>query len=330
MSPIVVATLLVASGPVRTVPLTAETIQAPVRVVCPVGQTTRLVFPWPMLEARGKPADVEAIGLVPAASRPQGVLEIQPSSHPARARILIHFDDDQKRTLILNVRSSDSGGDSEIRFAWRDTPAAPARSAAPSPAPAARPPEHRSPNPGTRPPGSPAPKVPPVTAPSAPPREAVPSPVPTPSPSAPPTPEASASPATLELDALGMARATSVKINRREGRPGQRPVVLEDALHGDRNVPGGDRWIWFRFRVLEGASLPGPTAGSKVRSLKWEKGSIDAFHVEASGKDLRVYVQLPRAEVTKKTRVEIGLTDGGTYRFALSSPWLASFLSSLF
>ena len=118
------------------------------------------------------------------------------------------------------------------------------------------------------------------------------------------------------MDAGELAALTPVKIGRREGLTGQRIIVLEDALRSDRN-------LFLRFRVLRGAA-------TKVVSVKWEAGDVPTCAQAIDGKDLRLVVQLPRQRVSKKTRVEVRLSEGGPYTFALSSPWFSSFLSSLF
>jgi hypothetical protein len=154
-----------------------------------------------------------------------------------------------------------------------------------------------------------------------------PSPAPSPSPSpvataapAPPVPAISppptAAPAPPALDLQGLLRATPRTIDRREGLPGQRPMVLKDALFGDE-------WIWLRFHLEGGAT-------ARVDRVWWEQGEIATYIQEANGKDLRIVVQVPRAPVSKKTRVSLRLADGPAYRFALTPSTLTSFFKELF
>jgi hypothetical protein len=110
--------------------------------------------------------------------------------------------------------------------------------------------------------------------------------------------------------------AKAVVIGRREGLPGQRPMILVDALNGRDS-------IWLRFR-LEGG------AGERVARVSWEHGEVTTFEEVADGKDRRVVVQLPRALVTSKTRVALEVAGGPTYRFPLTAPTLARLLRSLF
>jgi len=149
-------------------------------------------------------------------------------------------------------------------------------------------------------------------APSPPPLER-PSPSP-PAPIVPPSPPPTQAPPPLDLQ--GLLRATPRTIDRREGLPGQRPMVLKDALFGDE-------WVWLRFQLEGGAS-------DHVDRVWWERGDIASYVQETSGKDLRIVVQIPRAAVTKKTRVSLKLAAGPAYRFALTPSTLTSFFKELF
>src|SRR6185295_9939153 len=107
------------------------------------------------------------------------------------------------------------------------------------------------------------PPAPPVT----PPVVAPPPPVAT----APPPTMAPAAPAAAALDMEGLLRARPVAIDRKEGRPGQRAMILVDALHGDE-------WIWLRFRLEGGAS-------ERVERVSWEHGEITRVMQEPAGRD---------------------------------------------
>jgi hypothetical protein len=151
------------------------------------------------------------------------------------------------------------------------------------------------------------PEPPPVTVAAAP----TPAPAPTPEPTPQPAPSATATPEPSDL-----LWAKAVVIGRREGLPGQRPMVLVDALSGQDSV-------WLRFRLEDGAL-------AAVARVHWEHGEVTTFEQVADGSDRRVVVQLPRAQVTPKTRVSVEIAGGPTYRFALTAPTLARLFRSLF
>jgi hypothetical protein len=196
----------------------------------------------------------------------------------------------------LAVRPTDAGGTARVEFRGPSqvvellleaVPPVP-----PEPAPT---PEAAAPAPPTVAPAPPATTQPPVT---------VPTPAPAPA-SASATPEPS-----------GVVWAKAVVIGRREGLPGQRSMVLVDALSGQDTV-------WLRFRLEDGAS-------AEIARVHWEHGEVTTFEQVADGADRRVVVQLPRARVTPKTRVSLELAGGPTYRFALTAPTLARLFRSLF
>ena len=138
-------------------------------------------------------------------------------------------------------------------------------------------------------------------------------------------PSATASPLPMDVGSLtaqgtfdfeGLLLARPERIERREGLPGQPHVVLEDALRSDR-------WVWLRFRVQDGAR-------GGVERVAWEHGVIGSFRAQAAGPDLRLVIQLPRALVTKRTRVDLRLRPGGSYRFRVDAPWLSTFIRDMF
>jgi hypothetical protein len=140
---------------------------------------------------------------------------------------------------------------------------------------------------------------------------AAPAPAPPSSPEPTPAPPASATPEPSDL-----VWAKPVVIGRREGLPGQRPMVLVDALSGQDSV-------WLRFRLEDGAD-------AAVARVHWEHGEVTTFEQVADGADRRVVVQLPRGQVTPRTRVSVEIAGGPTYRFALTAPTLARLFRSLF
>ena len=155
----------------------------------------------------------------------------------------------------------------------------------------------------------PPPSAPPVV-------EAVATPAPAASPRVTePAPDRPASQAAgLHLE--GLLRARSVNVGRHEGLPGQREMVLVDALHGEE-------WIWFRFTLEGGASL-------RIARVSGERGEITSVVQEPSGADLRVIVQVPRAAVTRSARLVLEVRDGPAYTFALGSRSLGRVLKDLF
>ena len=141
-------------------------------------------------------------------------------------------------------------------------------------------------------------------------------PSPAPSPAPPPSTVAAPPLGPPALDLQGILKATPRAIERREGLPGQRPMVLKDALFGDE-------WVWLRFHLEGGAS-------ARVDRVWWEQGDITTYVQEASGKDLRIVVQIPRGAVSKKTRVSLRVAAGPAYRFALTPSTLTSFFREIF
>lgn len=141
-----------------------------------------------------------------------------------------------------------------------------------------------------------------------------PAPPPSPVPVLPAAPAATPGPPALDLQ--GLLRATPRAIDRREGLPGQPPMVLKDALYGDE-------WVWLRFDLKGGAT-------ARVDRVWWEQGEITTYAHEARGKDLRIVVQIPRAGLSRKTRVSVKVADGPAYRFALTPSTLTNFFKELF
>jgi len=145
-----------------------------------------------------------------------------------------------------------------------------------------------------------------------------------PSPATPPAPAATVAAATRTdplappsvLDLPALLAATPVAIDRREGLPGHRSMLLVDALKGDK-------WVWLRFRLEGGAA-------ARVEKVTWEHGDIASFTQEPSGEDLRVVVQLPRAPITKKTRVSLKVAEGALYKFPLRPGTIPGLFRSLF
>jgi hypothetical protein len=230
---------------------------APVRIVCPLKQTTRVVLPEALRQLKGVGRETEQLGLSVERTRPLALIVVRPETHPVSAQLEFRG---HSRVIRLVFESAAEGESGEVHLV----------------------------DASTRPPSVP----PPVAAPPAGP---------------------AASPA-LDLD--GLLAATPVAIDRREALPGQPGMVLVDALKGDK-------WIWLRFRLERGAA-------ARVERASWEHGDIASFTQEAAGEDLRIVVQVPRARVTRKTRVSIKLLGGGQYRFALRPGTIPGLFRSLF
>ncbi len=278
--------ILAAGLPARSVVVSADAPD-PLRVVCPVAQVTRIVFPEPIRQLKG-PALGSPLNLRVERTKPNGIITVQPSAHPARSSVEFRG---ASGVIRLLLETAPSGEASELNLVLAEPRA---EVEPPSPAPETLPPapiatlaEAPSPSPAARP-----------------------TPDPTPAASAPP----SSSAVLLDLD--GLVRAQAVSIGRREGLPGQRPMVLVDALRGER-------WIWLRF-ALEGG------AQERIASVSWDQGRIPSFLQEPEGKDLRVILQVPRAAVTRRSRVTLEVESGPIYTFALSSSSLAGFFKDLF
>jgi hypothetical protein len=277
--------LALAGLAVRTVTVPADAA-GPVRVGCPAQETTRIVLPEALRQLKASAIDRKRLGMVIERTQPQGVVIVRPEAAGATARVEFRG---PTRVVELVI---------EATSAVVPTPARIAQKAA---AATATPPPPDPPTPTPTPTVAPTPTVPPPT--------------PTHEPRATATPQQAAAPtATPAPSELLWAKA--VVIGRREGLPGQRPMVLVDALNGRDS-------IWLRFRLEGGAT-------ERVARVSWEHGDVKTFEEVADGKDRRVVVQLPLALVTPKTRVALEVAGGPTYRFPLSAPTLSRLLRSLF
>jgi hypothetical protein len=272
--------LLLAS--VQTIVVPRDRLADPVRVACPVEQTTRIVFPEALRRFRTLPGDARGLRVDVETSKPQGVIVVHAATHPSSRTVEFRG---PSLVMTLVLESAAAGGASEVRVVVAETPSPPAVEPAPSPAPP-----------------SPAPPSPPPTA--------------APSPPPPEDPSGSTVAPPGFFTAADLLRTSQVRIGRREGLPGQNPMVLMDALHGDD-------WIWLRFRLEGGAD-------SRVQAVTWEHGALTRYIQEPDGGDLRIVVQLPKARVSRKTRLSLKLESGPAYRFALNPSTLPNFLRDLF
>ncbi len=261
-----------------------------VKVSCPVHVVTRVSFPEPLRELRLARADRLSLGVRILTASPRALIEIEPVAHPRRARLRFRG---PSSSIELELETVASGPSSQIDLLRAEVP--------PQPSPAIPLPSE-------------APLLP-AAPPQRPPAEPVVASQGPPSPS-PNQTEPSPDRAPVVFDLSSLMRATPVNIGRREGLPGQSAMVLVDALRGEA-------FVWLRFTLEKGAT-------DRVSAVSWDKGAIAAFTQEPVGRDLRVVVQLPRGEVTRKTRVALETASGGRYRFALNSGTLAGFFRSLF
>jgi hypothetical protein len=312
---LILAAALAAAGlPVRSVSIPAAAVSKPIRIDCPVGQLTQIVFPERLILLKASAGAADDLGVSAEQSSPVGMVSVRPRKTATGTLEL------RGPTLVLTVvvRGVETGGGSEIRL----TLASPAP--APTPKPTAPPTslaQVRIPETAARPTPAPTPLPtvpagPPVTMPAPPPTTlAAASPSPPPlapriSPSSDPVPSVGG------FNSEALKTAKPVSIGRREGLPGEPEMVLDAAFRGDQS-------IWLRF-VLVGSPK------SRVERITWEGGEVQEFVQEPAGKDLRILVQLPRTKVSERTRVTIKINSGGTYRFALNTGTFADFLKGLF
>jgi hypothetical protein len=115
------------------------------------------------------------------------------------------------------------------------------------------------------------------------------------------------------MDLEGLLSAKSVVINRREGLPGQKPLVLDDALKGDTSV-------WLRFTLQGGAA-------DRVARVTLGSQAISFFSQKPAGKDLKIVVQVPATSLKKKASMALEFSGGRRYNFAtLTTPTLTNLL----
>jgi hypothetical protein len=256
--------------------LVAPAEGGPVVVVeCPARQTTRLVFPEALHALKVRRQAKSQLGLTVERSEPLGVIVARPPS--AGPEDVIEFRG-PTTTFVLRLKAASHGSGSEIRIE-RPIPAAPALPT-PEPSPTSAP---REP---TAPPPTPAPATIATAAPPAEPR--------------------------ASLDEL--LKAQVVLVGRREGLPGERELVLVDALKGRSTV-------WLRF-LLEGG------AAERLAEASWEQGRLADVVQEPAGKDLRIIVALPREALTKRSMVSLRV-GARTYEFSFSAAAFRGLLKAL-
>lgn len=284
-----------------------------VRVACPRWALTRIVLPSDLTQISGDARGQRALGVAVERTRPQAVLRVQPRGRAGATLVDIRG---SQLHLRLALETTEGTRDRTLTLAVPSAPPArPAQRAAPAHdvAPAitsrdlartdvvALPPESK---PASVPP---SPVVEPL-APSPAPTMASPMPSPTPQAAVASTPTPTRDSA-VAFDVRALLRASRVRLGRQEGLPGQRRMTLVEALHDES-------FVWLRFTLSDGAS-------ERVQAVGWERGPLSSFTQEAVGANLQVVVQLPRAPITRRTRVTLSMLSGSEYRFALSSGTLA-------
>ncbi len=341
--------LAIGFGPLRpadaaprvvTIAAGAATAASPLRIECPLNQATRIVVARSLRRVVVKPPTaVDPLGIAVLGSRPEGIIRVQPTRHPLSAEMHVSV---EGRVLVLALRTSSQGAPSELRLVLataepepaaeplaramvRPAPQRPVPTHAPTPAILAQPNALPTPVPTPVPTPSrsasptPAPVVAQATAPPA--RPSLSAPVPAVTPTslftprpAPPAPQPTAQPASSPaMDFEGLLSAKSVAINRREGLPGQKPLVLDDALKGDTSV-------WLRFTLHGGAA-------ERVALVTLAGQPVSLFSQKPAGNDLKIVVQVPAASLTKKASMALELAGGRRYYFAaLTTPTLTNLL----
>jgi hypothetical protein len=355
--------LLLNAGEVKApilVPEGVGTAKAPVRLECPVKQTTRIVLPGAIKRMKARDQEFAKLFGLTAMTRPVGVIKVTPIQHPAEGELYLEVG---TRTLILVLRTVPDGVSSEVRLAFPEQEApktgavasvgsnagekvsngkadgAPHVALTPAPGPmhgggtrTSEPTLSSSSSPAPRQPGERevAPKPsPPVAVPP------TPSPVPkaTPSPTAPPS--ASPSPPPEGQKPVPLATPAAEPASKAEG---WQMRLAQAVVNGAPSVPIGRK-----------AGLPGQKAmvledvlkgdqylwcrftlkgGSKahVERVSTEWGDLENYSVTPVGQDLKIVVELPRVKTTKKTAITI-VAEGPPYKFpALASPTLGNTL----
>jgi hypothetical protein len=323
--------------------LGAQQVEVPangrVSVSCAVGKTTRIVFPGEAedLDLPGVET-LRLLGFKVLEQTPRATISVTPARHPASGTIRF------QGTLTFEVRieTTPDGAPKEVWLVPAKPPSPPpaaaqkptarpvvvqdARRSAPAKAtgPSAEPPSVASSD-GGSPPGrheeplltalQPASVEPPAQS------------FPTPAQSLPTPPLGAADssiPSSKEqgsggVDLSGVLSATPEVIGRREGLPGQKPCVLVDALKGD----GPQAFVWLRFRLEGGAH-------AVLEHVTRDGQEVTNLSQEVVGPDLRIVVQVRKADLTKRSRVTLKFAGTPSYDFKVSSNTLAHFLKELF
>src|SRR5262245_42820500 len=296
---LLLATAVSSSSGARIVEVPLRT-DKPVLVLCPVDQATRIVLPERLTRVTASAGAKSALGIAIERYQPEGALTIHPKSYPASGRLEVRG----PTTLItLQIESAASGAASEIRLVLQ---AAPIETAGAAPTAHA---EEASPQIATN--TSPEPPVP-----ASPSTAAHSQGQPASTPAAELSAVATAPGRSADDELTLLSGAEHIAIGRREGLPGQKEVVLVDALKSQD-------WFWLRFVVRDGAS-------ERVERVTLGGKDVTGFVARAEARDLRVTAKVPRANAGNKARVDLLLASGARYTFPLTSSSLSAFLRGLF
>lgn len=250
---------------------------ATVRLACPVGQSTRIIFPEPLRRLKGRGIAREALGLTVAQASPHAILVVAPPTHPARGTIEFQGPTLELR-LDLTTAERSEGDTGDVRIVVESPPAREPATGNGRPTPDA----------GETPPG-------PATDTAGP-------------------DEGAARTEPLDLGAL--LAAEPLRIDRREGLPGQPEIRLTDALKAEK-------WVFFRLRLEDGVK-------TSIRRVAWDGGETRRYAVEALGDDLLIVVQLPREQVSSRTRLVVETETGIVYRISARPPTIPARFRELF
>jgi hypothetical protein len=290
--------VLAAALEIRTLEVPAE-LRRPIRIECAVGALTRVVFPEQLLTLRWSKGAREALGARLRSTEPVGIVEVQPARLAASSSVEAHG---PSWTLNLELTVVPTGAPLEIRIVLTPGPERATALDEVGQKPRDATPVGDASGEGDRGVVSAG-------------HERVDLPAATGAVSSELSNKLADLSALSKVDLAGLLAAEVVPIGRREVQPGRRDVVLVDALRGEN-------WVWLRFAVRGGAR-------ESVEGVRWEHGAVDSYLAEASGEDLRIVVQVPRALVESKSKVTLQVA-GGEYRFPLNSGTLGAFLRGLF
>ena len=348
----IAAIVILAALPTRVVAVTTST-KNPVVIHCPVGATTRIVFPEPVM-ASLSPGMQKKLGIGWEPGSRSKVALVRPAEYPAQG--VLQFTGRQFGRFVVRLEAVSNGASTEVTLtppqAATARPVGKVRPSVPPPAPPASTRAQATARQDRDPTAAPSPAAGEAFWSALPKRPAEPVVGPDSKHDSPasPTPKSSPQPASLIPANVhtetadrppGMAASTksvpdlAASTTRAEGlldreilRARLRPVGRVESMPGQREVEladilEGENYLWLRFNVRGGAR-------ARVGEVSWEHGPISSFTTEVvnNGKDLLVVVQLPKARTTKRTRVTLRLDDG-VRRFPLSAPWLSSLVKDI-
>jgi len=309
---------------VRSLQVAPASLDKPVRIEVPAGQSTRVVLPEAAVGVKYSPGAREHLGLRLVAVRPLGIVCFLPPRHPSKGTIAFRG---TSLHVVFAVETVERGQGSEIHLTLAPDGPAPAREKIPKawePEPAkdsaSRPgPPEAAQATDVREGGASLSVIDPVSEaggsgePPAP-AEALPSAMPLVSEAAP----LGRSPS---MDLSAFLAAEAKRIDRSEGLAGQRRCTLAYLY-----VPKAqaDTRLWLKFFLSKG----GLDHLDAVEASWGEVGEVVANPVD---KDLMVLLQVTSPEIhQKRAWVELRFARAGRYRFtSITSPSVESSFKSL-